>query len=69
MTTPSVRIGLIGIGNIGSAHLRWMLEHPESGLSVAALCDIDPQKRELLRRLSLRMDERLGRSAGGRGTI
>lgn len=50
MTTPSVRIGLIGIGNIGSAHLRWMLEHPVSGLSVAALCDIDPQKRELLRR-------------------
>ena len=50
MTTPSVRIGLIGIGNIGSAHLRWMLEHPEGGLSVAALCDTDPQKRDLLRR-------------------
>ncbi len=50
MTTPSVRIGLIGIGNIGSAHLRWMLEHPEGGLSVAALCDTDPQKRDLLHR-------------------
>ena len=48
MPTPSVRIGLIGIGNIGSAHLRWMLAHPEGGLSVAALCDTDPQKRDLL---------------------
>lgn len=43
-----VSIGLIGVGNIGSAHLNWITRHPESGLKLTALCDIDPAKRERL---------------------
>lgn len=44
----TVRIGIVGVGNIGSAHLRWIAGHPEGGLAAAALCDIDPGKRERL---------------------
>lgn len=44
-----IRVGIVGVGNIGSAHLSWICAHPEAGLTVAALCDSDPQRREVLR--------------------
>ncbi len=48
--SESVKIGLVGVGNIGGAHLRWIASHPGRGLRVAALCDVDPAKRERLMR-------------------
>ena len=45
----TVRVGLIGVGNIGSAHLNWITTHPQEGLTVTALCDSDPAKQEVLR--------------------
>ena len=44
-----VRVGIIGVGNIGTAHLRWIAGHPESHMRITALCDTDPDKRDRLR--------------------
>ena len=42
----TVRFGIIGVGNIGSAHAKTLYENKVEGAVLTALCDIDPQKRE-----------------------
>ena len=39
-----VRIGIVGIGNIGSAHARCIASGHIKGLELTAVCDIDPEK-------------------------
>lgn len=39
-----VRIGIIGVGAIGSAHLQCLYQHKISGMAVTAVCDTDPLK-------------------------
>lgn len=41
----TIRIGVVGIGNMGSAHARCIWEGKIEGLRLAAVCDIDPVKR------------------------
>ena len=43
----SVRIGIIGIGNIGSAHAKCIADGKISGLTLSALCDLKPEKQAL----------------------
>ena len=44
-TTRKLRVGIIGIGNIGSAHLLKIHRDPElSELQLTAVCDISPEK-------------------------
>ncbi len=45
----TVRIGIIGIGNIGSAHAAGIAAGKIPGLTLAALCDSDPTRAEELR--------------------
>lgn len=40
----NVRIGIIGYGNIGSAHAQCILSGSISGLELTAICDIDEEK-------------------------
>ncbi|MDD4547020.1 MAG: Gfo/Idh/MocA family oxidoreductase [Oscillospiraceae bacterium] len=42
-----VRIGIIGIGNIGSAHAKSIASGKVRNLELTAVCDIDSKKREL----------------------
>ena len=46
----TVRIGIIGIGNIGSAHAAGIYHGDIPGLTLAALCDKDESRAEELRR-------------------
>ena len=46
----TVRIGIIGIGNIGSAHAAGIYQGDIPGLTLSALCDNDPKRAEELRR-------------------
>lgn len=39
-----IRLGIIGIGNMGSGHCRNILEHRCPRVQLAAICDIDPQR-------------------------
>ena len=41
-----VAIGIIGIGNMGSAHARSIAEGKAPGLSLAAVADLDPARRQ-----------------------
>ena len=41
-----LRYGIIGVGNIGSAHAKALYEGRVPGALLAAVCDIDPAKRE-----------------------
>lgn len=41
----NVRIGIIGYGNIGSAHAQCILSGSVSGLELTAICDVDEEKR------------------------
>ena len=41
-----VRLGVIGLGNMGSAHARSVLEGRVPGATLAAVCDCDPGKLE-----------------------
>jgi len=43
----TVRIGIIGIGNMGSAHCRNILAGKVPGLELGAICDANPEKGEL----------------------
>lgn len=43
-----VQIGIIGVGNIGSAHARWILDGKIPGLRLTALCDRNKSRREQL---------------------
>ena len=47
----SVRIGIIGIGNIGSAHAKCIADGKISGLTLSALCDLKPEKQALYPRV------------------
>ena len=40
----SIRTGIIGIGNMGSAHLHCIASGKVDGMSITAVCDIDGQK-------------------------
>jgi len=40
----NLRLGIVGIGNMGSGHLREILAGKISRLEVSAICDIDPAK-------------------------
>lgn len=42
--SKTVRIGIVGIGNMGSAHARSILAGKVSRLELAAVCDFDPAK-------------------------
>ncbi|MDX2055962.1 MAG: Gfo/Idh/MocA family oxidoreductase [Polyangiaceae bacterium] len=39
-----VRLGIIGLGSMGSAHARWILEGKVPGLELAAVADIAPEQ-------------------------
>ena len=39
-----VKVGIIGIGNMGSAHLHSVTADNILGMSVTAVCDINPEK-------------------------
>ena len=43
-----VRIGVIGVGNIGSAHAAALYRREIKGATLGALCDTDPDKRRAL---------------------
>ena len=44
-----VRVGVIGIGNIGSVHTKYIAEGKVEGLRLSALCDIKSEKEAALR--------------------
>lgn len=44
----SLKVGIIGIGNIGSAHMRCIAESKIKGMTLAALCDINTDKQKAL---------------------
>ena len=39
-----VKVGIIGIGNMGSAHFNCIYNSEIDGLKVTSVCDIDTQK-------------------------
>ena len=41
-----VRVAVIGFGGIGSAHVRCIARGGVDGMQLAAVCDIDPAKRD-----------------------
>ncbi len=43
-----LRVGIIGVGNIGSAHTRSIYSGEIEQMTLAALCDIDEEKRKTL---------------------
>ena len=44
----NIRVGIIGVGNIGYAHLSCIAKGGIRGMTLGALCDIAPAKRERL---------------------
>jgi len=44
-----IRVGIIGIGNIGSAHTRAIANGKVPGMELSALCDISEERLELLK--------------------
>lgn len=38
----SVKVGIIGVGNIGSAHAKCIADGKVKGMVLSALCDINP---------------------------
>lgn len=45
-----LRVGIIGIGNMGFAHAKCVFENRVNGMKLSALCDCDPQKLESAQR-------------------
>lgn len=45
-----LRIGIIGVGSIGSAHARCIAAGQIKGMRLTALCDIDPERRRALKK-------------------
>ena len=39
-----LRLGIIGLGNMGSTHAAWVLEGKIPRCTLAAVCDRDPEK-------------------------
>ncbi len=50
--TSLLRFGIIGIGNIGSAHAKHLYEGLVPEAVLAAICDSDPHKREAAERIT-----------------
>lgn len=46
----AVRVGIIGYGNIGSVHAKWIGDGNVRGLRLTAVCDCDEEKRRLARK-------------------
>lgn len=44
MKNESVRFGIIGLGNMGSAHARMLLEGKIPGATLGAVCDVDAKR-------------------------
>lgn len=44
MSASPVRIGVIGVGNMGSGHVNWLLEGKVAGAICSAICDQDTAK-------------------------
>lgn len=44
MNKQEVRLGIIGLGNMGNQHARWIREGKVPGLHLAAVCDWNPEK-------------------------
>ena len=44
MKNDIVRLGLVGLGNMGSAHARMLIEGRVPGATLAAVCDVDEQR-------------------------
>ena len=44
-----IKLGIIGMGNMGSGHLRYVLEGQCPSVTVTAVCDIDEKKLEWVR--------------------
>lgn len=42
----TVRLGIVGIGNMGGGHSTWILQGLVPGCELAAVCDLNPQKLE-----------------------
>ena len=40
----NVRIGIVGIGNMGTGHAKLFLENKVPGATLAAICDINPDR-------------------------
>jgi len=45
-SAPMVRLGIVGVGNMGSHHARTAADGLIEGCELAALCDIDPSRAE-----------------------
>ena len=45
--TEKVKFGIIGVGNMGSGHLRFFMNGEVRNGEVAAIADIDPEKLRL----------------------
>ena len=45
-TSKALRLGLIGVGNMGSAHARMIAEGEVKGAVLSGVCDHDPRKCE-----------------------
>lgn len=41
-----IRLGIIGMGNMGNGHLKNIVDGKCPKVTVTAVCDIDPQKLE-----------------------
>jgi len=44
-----VKIGVIGLGNMGSQHAQWLFDGKIQGATLAAICDTDPEKLQQFR--------------------
>ena len=42
----NLKVAIIGIGNMGSAHAKHIVDGCVKGMELAAICDLDPAKRE-----------------------
>ena len=42
----TVRVGIIGIGNMGSGHAKNIVAGKVPGMTLAAVCDVNPKRLE-----------------------
>ena len=51
MKKDTINVGIIGVGNIGSAHAASIFGGKVAGMQLSALCDLSATRRESLRGL------------------